>query len=78
MICFITLIVNVIYYTQLTLIKPIVQYASELDLRNSRMLLSDETVYLVHVPWDYVEQKEQCVKKYHDFHRQDLNNNVER
>jgi hypothetical protein len=59
--------------TQLALVKPIVKYATEWDLRDTRLLSSDESIYLLNPPWDEVEQGANCVLTYYNFRRYGIN-----
>lgn len=59
--------------TQLALVKPIVNYASQWDLRDTRLMTSDEPVYLLNPPWDEVEQGANCVLTYYNFRRYGIN-----
>ncbi|MEJ2303144.1 MAG: hypothetical protein P8Y14_16580 [Anaerolineales bacterium] len=74
----IVLLLNAFYMkdminTQLALVKPIVNYASQWDLRDARLMTSDEPVYLLNPPWDEVEQGANCVLTYYNFRRYGIN-----
>jgi hypothetical protein len=55
--------------TQLEMVEPIVNYARQWDLRDTRLLTSDEPIYLLKPPWDEVEQGGNCVLTYYNYRR---------